>query len=572
MLFGLAGVIASAIAGDIVVDGGGGGGAMEGTGGGGSIGGGGGAMGGAAVGMVALSPMIPPMGPIPNGSDAGGGGGANDGAGAGGIVVLVVFPPIGPIPKGSEDGIPDVRSFAPNAKLFDVGGEDNAELATGIKSSNADTFELFPIAIIGFFCDFAPCASLGTTPANNPAAMCILREFSTCASSLNSGWRVPFAPPRAPVPRAPPMAPMEEISQSIPAKLDAVGVGRWECNGPPMVSMDLLLTFGVVSPLTPVSTLGRRSKPLLVPVIPAPLSTALLLMLLFPKLFVCPPIYPGITGFLPAEMVELAADCDENAPPELRASALPPVRPSKPKRSAEPPSPKLLAIPNEAEAPPNTSVAGGGIGLASNPSKSAAPTLLPPPGIPPLTIPSPLESPSKSPSSKSPTFSCSNACISSKYSKASCSAFSLLTNSGSVSIIWVSNSATSLALAYGSSQNPVFNEEIFCCRFDLCCSNSNLADSIMSSRELAAPTTIFPPPAALGVEEEVYPPPKLSVALLPARFDRVCLRRCCSRSCFCFWIFSSAAIFSWRRRSRPSSVMYPTCFVLPMGTSDPPPC
>mmetsp|Transcript_21943 Transcript_21943/g.41441 ORF Transcript_21943/g.41441 Transcript_21943/m.41441 type:complete len:250 (-) Transcript_21943:759-1508(-) len=235
--------------------------------------------------------------------------------------------------------------------------------------------------------------------------MCILREFSICASSLKSGRRAPFAPPGAPVPRAPPMAPMEEISQSTPAKSDAVGGGRWECNGPPTVA----------SPLAPVSTLGRRSKPSFVPMIPAPLLSALLLTLLFPISFVRPPIYPGITGFLPPEMVELAAACGENAPPELRALVLPPVGPSKPKRSA----PKSLAIPDEEEAPPNTSVAGGGPGLASNPSKSAPPTLLPPPpplGIPPLNIPSPLASPSKSPSSKSPTFSCSNACISSKYS------------------------------------------------------------------------------------------------------------------------------------------------------------
>mmetsp|Transcript_23048 Transcript_23048/g.41118 ORF Transcript_23048/g.41118 Transcript_23048/m.41118 type:complete len:264 (-) Transcript_23048:1-792(-) len=200
--------------------------------------------------------------------------------------------------------------------------------------------------------------------------MCILREFSTCASSLNSG-RAPFAPPGAPVPRAPPMAPMEEISQSTPAKSDAVGGGRWECNGPPTVA----------SPLAPVSTLGRRSKPSFVPMIPAPLSSALLLTLLFPISFVRPPIYPGITGFLPPEMVELAAACGENAPPELRALVLPPVGPSKPKRSA----PKSLAIPDEEEAPPNTSVAGGGPGLASNPSKSAPPTLLPPP--PPLLRP-----------------------------------------------------------------------------------------------------------------------------------------------------------------------------------------
>ena len=68
----------------------------------------------------------------------------------------------------------------------------------------------------------------------------------------------------------------------------------------------------------------------------------------------------------------------------------------------------------------------------------------------------------------------------------------------------------------------------------------------------------------------MYPPPKPSLALTLAKLDRVCVCRCCSRYCFCFHARSSTAIFSCRTRSRPSSVMNPTCLVLPMGTSDVP--
>mmetsp|Transcript_8323 Transcript_8323/g.20443 ORF Transcript_8323/g.20443 Transcript_8323/m.20443 type:complete len:312 (-) Transcript_8323:279-1214(-) len=133
-----------------------------------------------------------------------------------------------------------------------------------------------------------------------------------------------------------------------------------------------------------------------------------------------------------------------------------------------------------------------------------------------------------------------------------------------------SNSSNCRARAYGSSEYPFLREEIFRSRLDLCCSNSYLADRIISSRELAAPTTLPPDPATL--EEEAYPPPKLSTALAPARLDRVCLIRCCSCHCFCFSVCSSAAIFSWRSLYRPSSVMYPTCLALPMGTKDPAGC
>mmetsp|Transcript_40779 Transcript_40779/g.66931 ORF Transcript_40779/g.66931 Transcript_40779/m.66931 type:complete len:237 (-) Transcript_40779:1215-1925(-) len=229
------------VGGDIVVGRGGVGGSIG--GGGGAIGGGGG--GAICGGAVVILPLLPPMGPIPNGSDNDGGDGAIDGgAGAGGgmtvLLLVLLFPPIGPIPNGSDDRIAELK----DELLADVGG-DNAVSATGIKSSHAEMFELlFPMAMIGFRCAFAAFGTLlgGTTPANNPAAICILRDFSSCASSFHSGWRVPRTSPMAPVPGAPPMAPMVDTSFSMPVKLRVVedGCGE-EVDGLPPATVGLLL-------------------------------------------------------------------------------------------------------------------------------------------------------------------------------------------------------------------------------------------------------------------------------------------------------------------------------------------
>mmetsp|Transcript_16085 Transcript_16085/g.33975 ORF Transcript_16085/g.33975 Transcript_16085/m.33975 type:complete len:201 (+) Transcript_16085:1425-2027(+) len=196
-----------------------------------------------------------------------------------------------------------------------------------------------------------------------------------------------------------------------------------------------------------------------------------------------------------------------------------------------------------ADAPPNTSVVGGG-GLLSNPNKSAAPPPLKPPdesGAPPEDVAS---LPSKSPSNKSPTFSICSRCISSKYSSASFNAFSFFRNSWSFSQLFcASNSASCLALSFGLSVYPVFIVFIFCDFLDLCCSNSNFAESIMSWRELAAPTTLCPP-AAPPAPAPTYPPPNESVALRPAKLERVCCNRCFSFNCLCCCTFSCCAIFS----------------------------
>ena len=98
-------------------------------------------------------------------------------------------PPIGPIPYSSVVGGGIDREFRPLASKAELGaavdGGAKAAPDTGIRSSSAEIFEAAPLCIIGFF--FGADCSLETTPANNPAAICILRDCSASASSSRCG-------------------------------------------------------------------------------------------------------------------------------------------------------------------------------------------------------------------------------------------------------------------------------------------------------------------------------------------------------------------------------------------------
>lgn len=151
------------------------------------------------------------------GGAIGGGGGAMDGAGTMPVLLPLLLPPIGPIPNnGSEDCIGDELGWLATADIGAKGASD-----VGINSSNADIFELCPDCIIWFRCDETVFDEpLGTTPANNPAAIFILREFSASASSSNSGCKELIG-----VPWAPPMTPIVDTPFSAPGKLGAAEAG-----------------------------------------------------------------------------------------------------------------------------------------------------------------------------------------------------------------------------------------------------------------------------------------------------------------------------------------------------------
>mmetsp|Transcript_28101 Transcript_28101/g.47747 ORF Transcript_28101/g.47747 Transcript_28101/m.47747 type:complete len:365 (+) Transcript_28101:174-1268(+) len=288
---------------------GGGGGAIAGGGGGASVGRGGGAIEGA--GMLSLIPPRgpPPMGPptpmgpppIPNGSDD------DDGGATGGVGAM---PPIGPIANASDvvDGVAEaVKSLLEsNTELLlavvdgAVDGGANVVSPMETNSSNAEKLEwLLPDPMMGFFCGVA--TLLGTTPANKPAAICILRDFSASASSSTSAAME--------VPGAPPMAPMASTLSVNFGVMEEDVVAKSGAN-----DGDGCAEFFAPSMAIPVTKLGHISNALV--------GSMTLGIFFVAFVFVLPPpMYPGMTSWAGA------------------GSLFPPERPSKPKRSAAPAPP-----------------------------------------------------------------------------------------------------------------------------------------------------------------------------------------------------------------------------------------